>query len=308
MIRTMSKNLIKSNKGATVVLFAVIFTTIAVLAALTVDIGVLALEKSRLSAAVDSAALAGAQELIANSGNTQNMVLSYLQKNETVLKDINILVDTNNHSVEVKCVKNTNYYFAKTLGQNNQDISATAKAKIENIKSLKGARPLAVVQQTFTYGKLYTLKEGAGDGTSGNYAAISLGGAGAANYRDNILSGYGGTVSVGDIIDTETGNIAGTTETSITQLINSCNHTPPCTYQSYNKFCPRIIFIPIVNTLDVNGKKSVKVLGFGTFFLEGVTDRTGHADVIGRFITYSADGETSSTINDYGTYGIKLVK
>ena len=107
---------------------------------------------------------------------------------------------------------------------------------------------------------------------------------------------------------TETGNIAGTTETSINQLIHQCNHTPECTYDYYNKNCPRIMFIPVVNTLQVNGKKYVKVLGFATFFVEGVTNHAGQADVVGRFITYFMEGETSSRIDDYGTYGIRLIK
>jgi len=152
------------------------------------------------------------------------------------------------------------------------------------------------------------LKEGAGDGTSGNYAAMDLGGSGASSYEEYLLNGYPGTLSVGDMILTETGNIKQKTITAINSLIHACYHSPSCTYTSYNKTCPRIIFVPVVNTLEVSGKKYVQVLGFGTFFLEGVTSSTGQADVIGRFITYHADGETSASINDYGTYGIRLIK
>lgn len=298
----------KSNKGSSVIIFAITLTVITGIAALSVDYGVIVLQKAILSAAVDSAALAGAQELAANSGNAKDTAQSYVLKNQANVKETEITIDPDNRGIEVNATQTVENYFAKTFNKKNQDISAVAKAKIENIKSLSGARPLAVVQQTFDYGKLYTLKEGGGDGTTGNYAALALGGAGASNYGSNLLNGYSGTISVGDVIDTETGNMAGTTQSSINQLMQQCDHNPPCTYESYNIKCPRVIFIPVVNTLTVNGKKCVKVLGFATFFLEGVTSYGGQADVTGRFITYSMQGATASDIGDFGTYGIRLVK
>jgi hypothetical protein len=300
--------LLRSKRGTSIVFFAIMLTTISGFAALTIDIGSLFFEKSKLSSSIDSAALAGAQELVANTANTEYMVNKYIEKNAGVLKKTEISIDTSSRIISVKGYKDLQTYFARVLGIKKMEVSASAKAKVENISSLKGARPLAIIQQTFVYGNEYTLKEGAGDGTSGNYAAISLGGTGGSVYRDNLLNGYNGIISVGDQIQTETGNIAGTTETSINQLINGCTHTPRCSYQSYVKTCPRIIFIPIVNTLEVNGRKYVKVLGFGTFFLEGITNNGGQADVTGRFITYNMQGETSSAINDYGTYGIRLVE
>ena len=298
----------KSTRGSSTVIFAIVLVAITTVSALTVDIGLIMTEKARLSSAVDSAALAGAQELISNNGNTRNIVDNYLLKNSGSLKEVSVKIDSNTRTLEVAGIKTVDNFFARIFGQNSQDISASATARVENIKTLKGARPLAVVQQTFTYGSLYTLKEGAGDGSSGNYQAISLGGNGGSIYRDNLLYGYDGTISVGDQIPTETGNIAGTTQTCISQLMSQCNHTPLCTYQNYNSSCSKIIFIPVVNTMTVNGKKYIKVLGFGTFFLEGVENKGGQTDVVGRFITYSMSGETSNQINDYGTYGIRLIK
>jgi Flp pilus assembly protein TadG len=299
--------IINSQKGTSAVLFSAILTLLAVCAAITIDVGAGIVEKSKLSNAVDSAALAGAQELVSQRENTDNMVKSYLEKNSGEVERIDIKIADDDRTIEVSGVKSVDSYFSKIFGINKFDVSASATAKVENIKSLNGARPLAVIQQTFSYGKVYTLKEGGGDGTSGNYAAMALGGNGASKYGNNLLNGYEGTISVGDMIQTETGNIAGTTETSINHLVHECTHTPPCTYQSYNRNCARIIFIPVVDSLMINGKKYVKVLGFATFFLEGVTSHGGQADVIGRFITYNMEGETSSEINDYGLYGIKLI-
>ncbi|MCX7749264.1 MAG: Tad domain-containing protein [Clostridia bacterium] len=300
--------ILKNNRGSSIVFFTIILTVILGFAALTIDFGVIAYEKFRLTSSVDAASLAGAQELVANTGYTKEVAESYIYKNIQNVKNVVVSVDSSSRMLQVSSEKTVDNYFAKIFGKNSQDISAVSKARVENIKSLKGARPLAIVQQTFTYGKMYTLKEGGGDGTTGNYAAIALGGTGGSIYRNNLLNGYSGTITVNDVIPTETGNIAGTTVTSINELLGNCNHIPACTYQSYNKYCSKIIFLPVVNTLTVNGRKHIKVLGFATFFLEGVTSMGGQADVIGRFITYCMEGETSTTINDYGTYGIRLIK
>lgn len=301
-------NFIKNRKGSSVVTVALVFTIIVAFAALTVDIGLIVLEKSKLSSTVDAAALAGVQELIINPENTENVVKNYVLKNLDSVKQVNVFADNENKTVEVKGLKDVKSYFAGIFGENMQEVSAVAKAQIESIKSMTGVRPLAIVDQAFEYGKEYTLKEGAEDGTTGNYAAIALGGTGTSVYSDNLLNGYSGKINVGDLIQTETGVIAKTTENNINELINRCDHSPPCDYQYYHRNCSRIIFLPVVNTLEVNGRKYVKVLGFATFFLEGTLYKGGHTDVVGRFIKYNAEGETSSEVNNYGTYGIRLVK
>lgn len=301
-------SVLKNQKGTSTVFFAMMLTVIVGFAAVSVDIGIISYEKARLSNTIDAAALAGVQELVANPTNTWNITNAYIDKNNSGLKEKSIIVDETERSVEVRGIKTVNNYFAKVFGKSTQDVEAVAKAKVENISAISGARPIAVVQQTFVYGNLYTLKEGAGDGYNGNYAAIALGGGGASIYENNLLYGYGGTIKIGDLIPTETGVIAKKTENAINTLVSGCTHNPICTHTYYNKNCSRIIFIPVVNTLEVNGKKHVKVLGFATFFLEGAVNSGGQTDITGRFITYQANGETSPDVNDYGTYGIKLVK
>jgi Flp pilus assembly protein TadG len=312
------KNICKSQKGTSVVIFALMFTIIIGFAALTIDIGSVVFEKARLSSAVDAAALAGAQELIANSTNTQNIVKNYLDKNVMGLQENNTSINSSEHSVKVTAAKRVDYFFARILGMSSQDIRAEAKAKVENISSLTGVRPLGIIQQTFSYGTQYTLKQGASDGTSGNYAAIDLWGSGADDYGKNLLYGYSGTVAIGNQIPTKTGIVAEKTRDSINQLIHNCTHG--CTYEKYNPNCPRIIQMPVVSTFDVSGKKYIEILGFATFFLEGVIYYSengngvgvgagvGQADIVGRFITEIKNGQTSGTISDYGTYGIRLVK
>jgi hypothetical protein len=299
---------LNNKKGSSMVFFAISLTTLICMAAFVADIGMVILEKSILSNSVDASALAGAQDLVANPDTAKYTADTYLSSNATNINSSNVIVDPVSRTIKVDASKSVGSYFAKIFGKDSFDIYSSAEARVENIKSLVGARPLAVIEQNFIYGNMYTLKDGAGDASSGNYAAIALGGTGNSNYRDKMLAGYNQTISVGDLIETETGNMAGTTETTINQLISQCDHVPKCTYDSYNPNCPRIIFIPVVDTLDISGRKYVKVQGFATFFLEAALNNGGHTEVTGRFITYDMQGEMSSDIKDFGTYGIKLTK
>lgn len=299
------KRYLKNNRGTSIVIFALALIMITGMAALVLDIGDIAMEKAILSNSVDSAALAAAFELVTNKSNASNIAAEYVKKNDSTLKSVTCTIDPDYRGIQVSATNNVKYYFANVFGFKNKDITSTAKARAENISALAGIRPIAVVQQTFTYGRLYTLKEGGGGGQNGNYAPIDLGGTGAQIYQNNLENGYNGTIRIGDIIYTETGDIAGPTNLAIQRLIGQCSDT----YTTYHLNCPRVIFLPVVNTLFVNGKKAIQVLGFATFFLEGVTVApNGKADVIGRFITYCMDGETSTTASDFGTYSLKLVK
>lgn len=307
-MKNLISKLVKGREGTSIIIVAISFTVLTGFAALAIDIGANSLHKARLQSAVDAAALAGAQELIANEWNVDNTVREYLNKNTSDLKEIHIHISDNKHNVNVKVVKNEPTYLARIFGKDNYDINVEAEAQFDNIYTLKGVKPLAIVQSDFVYGMEYTLKEGGGDGTNGNYGAIALGGTGSSTYTENLINGYGYDISVDDMIETETGNMSGPTLFSIHTLINRCNHSPRCTFDNYNVNCPRIIYIPVVNTLNVNGRSYVQVLGFATFFIEDVIDNEGKTEINGRFITYKMQGETSSQINDYGTYGIKLVK
>ncbi|WDU82741.1 hypothetical protein [Caloramator sp. Dgby_cultured_2] len=107
-----------------------------------------------------------------------------------------------------------------------------------------------------------TLKEDAGDGYHGNYGVVALGGFGANVFRINALYGYNGKISVGDLIDTEPGNMAGVVD-DIRNYINA----DPYTFQNFKRDSRRLWTLPLVNTLEVDGRKKVLVVGFAEFLL-----------------------------------------
>lgn len=128
-----------------------------------------------------------------------------------------------------------------------------------------------------------------------------MGGYGANVFRINALYGYDGVISVGDLIDTEPGNMAGVVN-DIKNLINSEDST----FQDFPRGSVRIWTIPLVNTMDVDGRKKVEVLGFAEFYVEDIQKKSGKAEITGRFIRYTTNGEIDMNLSDTGVYGIKL--
>ena len=137
---------------------------------------------------------------------------------------------------------------------------------------------------------------------------MALGGTGASNYRYKLKYGYENTLKIGDWIETETGNMPSPTQEGVDHLMNGCTHTPKCTFAQYNVNCTRIIPLPMVNTLHVDGRKDVQIIGFAMFIVEGYQYNGGHLEVTGRFIRYAGAGDIDSNAQNFGFTGVKLVE
>ncbi|MGH4122554.1 MAG: TadE/TadG family type IV pilus assembly protein [Clostridium sp.] len=292
------------NKGNVAIILCLVFTALLGFTAFVIDIGLVYVEKVKLSNAIDSAVLAASLELPMDDNKARNVAIEYLQKNNVDPSKVTITISDNNKSIQMQGIKNVNHIFAPILGINSSNINAITKAIIAPVKSVKsGVRPFAVEVFEFSYGDVVTLKEGAGDGYHGNYGAVALGGTGANLFKSNALYGYNGTLTVGDMIDTEPGNMAGATN-EIKNYINS-------EYSSFNNFkrnSIRLWTMPLVDSLDVNGRKEVSIVGFGEFYVETITKNSGKIEIQGRFIRYVTNGEIDMTLSDTGIYGSKLVK
>lgn len=303
------KKLLSSRNGASFVIFALSLVVLLSSVSLVTDVGMMTFHRAKLSNAVDAAALAGAQELIYHTGNAANTVNKYIQKNGYSTAQVDISFEDDNTSIRVNASYDVQFTFARLMGFDSGNVSVTAKGKVLPIVGLKGGvRPFAIEDQELHYGDEYILKEGGGDGTTGNYDGISLGGSGAKVYYNNIVEGYDGRLMIGDYITTEPGNMSGSTESGIDELIDQCTHVPKCTYDHFVPDCPRIIYIVVVDTLDVSGRSSVQINGFASFFLEGVAGSGTESEVTGRFIKTVTAGEMAESQNDYGLYGVKLTK
>lgn len=291
-------------KGNVSIILAILITGLLGFTSYVVDIGLVYAEKIKLSNAIDSAALAAVQELPGSDAFARAVAIDYLEKNNVLQSEVVITIASDHKSIQIDGVKNVKHLFAQIIGINSNNVKASTKAIVAPIKSVSsGIRPFAVEVFPFSYGGTVTLKEGGGAGYHGNYGAVALGGTGANVFKNNAIYGYNGTITVGDYIDTETGNMAGATN-AIINYINS----EQSTFNNFPRDSIRLWTIPLVNTLEVNGRGQVLVEGFGQFYVESAGNNSGKMEIVGRFIKYVRNGTVDTTLNDTGAYGSKLSK
>ncbi|MGV8982965.1 TadE/TadG family type IV pilus assembly protein [Clostridium sp.] len=292
------------NKGNVAIILCLVFTALLGFTAYVVDIGLIYVERVKLSNAIDSAVLAASLELPTGPIKAKEVAIEYLKMNNVDPSKVSIAISTDNKSIEMVGIKTVDHFFAPIIGIDSSNINAITKAIIAPVKSvIGGIRPFAVEKFDFSYGDVVTLKEGAGDGYHGNYGAVALGGTGANVFRTNAIYGYSGLISIGDMIDTEPGNMVGATN-EIENYINS----EFSSFSDFKRNSIRLWTMPLVDSLTVNGRKDVLVVGFGEFYVENITKNSGKVEIQGRFIRFVTNGEIDMTVNDSGVYGSKLVK
>lgn len=287
------------------------------LMAMVTDIGLLALNKQRLVNAVDAAALAGVHELPVSPGQAKVMAVNYaLQNGANPLEPVvGEYLGATNTKLTVSATRKVDFIFARVLGIYSGTVGATAAAGLSGIRALRGAAPLAIPDQPFEFGVYYTLKLASNSDVPsplgpGTFGALSLGGTGATTYENNLKYGYAGELQVGDVINTETGNISNPTTRAIDYRLAQCHHIPACTSTHFDPACPRILLIPVyMENVETNGQiKNITISGFAAFLVDGAIGQ-GHDNYInGSFIRLVVDGETSSNQINYGLEGAKLIK
>lgn len=298
---------LREKSGTTLVFFSMILTALAVSAALVTDIGALAVENAKLSNAVDAAVLAAMRTLVEDPGAEQATAAAYMELHGYSEDDFQLAVNRVTNTLTVTATELVPFGLARLIGVESALANASAEGSILPISAIsEGIRPFAIEEKHLVFDASYILKQGGGDGMSGNFGALALGGTGANNYRANIIEGYDGTIEIGDKVLTETGNMSGPTTSGVNALISQCTHSPSCTVQSYQPDCPRIITVVIVDSLDVEGRSRVTVVGFAKFFLTGV-DGSGTNNVVrGSFVRGVASGETAVGQTSFGLYGTRL--
>lgn len=297
---------LRDNRGASIIFYCLSLTVLLAVSSLVADIGMMVVEKNRLINAVDASVLAGAQELIYHPEQAEQKVREFLQKNGFDPSDLVIEINESSTGLRVNAQKDVRFYIAPVIGFHSAPVYATASAVVLPVSGVSGARPFAIEDQELVFGETYVLKTGSGK--NGNFGPIELGGNGAHVYYNNIVNGFSGRLFVGDNIQTEPGNMSGPTEQGVETLLLNCNHYPSCTPDHFEPNCARVITVVIVDSLDVNGRATVQVVGFASFFLEGVAGSGNQSIVTGKFIRSVTSGEVSETQSDYGLYGVKLME
>ncbi|MDF9406927.1 pilus assembly protein TadG-related protein [Pelotomaculum isophthalicicum JI] len=311
------RDLVCDQKGFAMVIITAGMVGLLGFTALVTDIGMLLLNKQKLSNAVDAAVLAGAQELPVNPVQAINTAENYVLTNgyipdQPTVSAYNGRQDT---QITVSATKQVNYFFARVLGLYSGIVSAQASARVAGLSSYKGAAPLAIPNQTFDFNTRYTLKQGSNSPEPsplgpGTYGALSLGGTGASNYEDNLKYGYDGKLTVGEEIDTETGNMSNPTKRAIDYRMDLCNHSPACTPSNFDPGCPRILIVPVYEpiVIDHGQVAKIRIIGFAAFLVDRVTAQGNENYIEGYFIKMVVEGDSSSSQADYGIQGAKLIE
>ncbi|MBP2626277.1 MAG: hypothetical protein H6Q68_988 [Firmicutes bacterium] len=297
--------LLREEKGAAIVIVALSMTVMMGFAALIVDVGNMYLNKTRLVNMADAAALAGVQDLPGDPQSAVDSAYSYAAQNGMDGDVVGVSISNNNTVLTVNANRTVPFFFGKVFEMISANVGARAVAAIRPITGASGVVPFGVAKQQFIYGQTYTLKEGGGSGYSGNFGALALGGSGSPVYQNNIKKGYSKQLHIGDWVSTETGNMSGPTSEGVDYRMAL---DPAATFETKGEGSPRILIVPVIDSLDVNGRSDVLIVGFAAFFLEGVGESGNDNYVTGKFMQMVIPGDISTEVTGYGLYGSTLIQ
>ncbi len=300
--------LIRSEEGGSVIITALLMVVMLGMAGLAIDMGLMYKTKSSLSKTANTAVLSGAQELVNSEESVRRVVDKILlaEGEEESLREINI--DTEGtYRLNVILEREEPMYFLKLFNLKSMKISSSATAELAAISRAHGAVPLGIDESIpLEYMKEYSLKVDSGYSEYGNFGILALSGPGARLYEQDLRNGYQNEIKVGDIINTETGNIAGKTRDGVNYRINSCPY-PEGDITSRDN--PRIMLVLVYEPYEVdsNQMKKVKVTGFAYFYLKSPM---GHNDssIKGYFIKRVGNGIGDGDLKSNGAYAIRLVE
>ncbi|MDP4183362.1 MAG: pilus assembly protein TadG-related protein [Bacillota bacterium] len=128
----MYSKFLKSNKGASVIIFSLALTVVIGMSAIVVDIGNVVVERQKLQNAVDSAALAAAQEL-PDKQRAIEVANKYIADNGFTPEDINVSFSDDDTKLIVNGNKDVQFLFARILGLDSKNTKCNATAMTGNI-------------------------------------------------------------------------------------------------------------------------------------------------------------------------------
>lgn len=303
------RRILRQQRGSVILIAAAAFVMMIGVAALVVDLGLLYSTRVQLTNLADAAALAGVQELPADTGAAYASASEYAMLNghpEDVM-EIRVLGVT---TVAVRATRTVPLLFARIFGLTAWDVHGEVAARIAPVSGLSGMMPFALITQPLVPGELYTIKFDSSDPADpadpignyhGNFAALANTDRGGQDYRDNIKYGCDWSIQVGDYVTTETGVMVGPTKQGIDYRYNL---DPLATFDTVTKDSPRIIVVPVIDTLMVNGRNEVLVVGFAALFLE---TRSNGKTVTGRFMEMTTPGASDGGAGNYGLYASRLI-
>ncbi|TVT27360.1 hypothetical protein FO441_09965 [Salinicoccus cyprini] len=300
----MMRKLFRDENGNMYLLMALtMFLSIGILG-LVIDGGQLYMTKSHLQKTANAAAVSGAQEL-PNSKESVDQVVGEILGHHNESGSLLFSNVESEKLLHVGVGREVPLFFSSLFGIDSVALSADAKASLLSMTSGIGTVPLGMDESMdLVYGQTYTLKVDAGDSENGNFGILALDGPGARSYRESLKYGFDQPLEVGDIVNTQTGNIAGATREGVNYRIDDCPDGNP-----EERDCARIMLIPVYKPHIVGSKlESVEITGFAYFYLADPMSSTDDS-IKGVFIKRAGSGESNGEASlDRGAYTIKLTR
>ncbi|MFC2947310.1 pilus assembly protein TadG-related protein [Virgibacillus sediminis] len=301
-MRNLYKKIRKTEDGSVIVLVAVAMAGLLMMVGIVIDGGNLYVSKSHLQKTANAAALSGAQEIV-NDRTAVETVVDDILASHNEQASLSALESSKESGIRVALKKDVPLFFATLFGIESLPINVEAKAGLDPVGEARGAVPLGIHEQVeLVYGDIYELKVDAGDSQNGHFGILALQGPGAKNYEETLKSGFDEALQVGDVVNTQTGNIAGPTMRGVNHRIDT---SPNDTVDYIPRDSNRIMLVLVYNTDGVS-QGSVRITGFAYFYLE---ERMGNNDdsIRGTFMEYAGPGMAGEkTPYDRGAYMIKL--
>lgn len=299
------KKLFQQQQGSAIVFISVSMVVLLSMTGLVIDVGTVYVEKTHMQKAANAAALSGAQELMNTEAAVTTVVHHIIADHQEEGSLVDISVDDKRVGVDIS--KEVRLTFAALLGQVTTDVAVHAAAEVMVMGSAVGVAPLGIDDSIeLEYNVTYKLKVDNTESTNGNFGILALGGPGASTYSDNLRFGYESEIKIGDLLDTQTGNIAGKTRSAVQERINNC---PNPGGDIHIRDCSRIILVPVYAPYNyTDGQlKHVRITGFAYFY---ITDPMSSKDttISGKFIRRAGTGVGNPAAGDNGAYAIRLTE
>ncbi len=295
-------------RGQMLVIITVLLPVLLGALALGVDVSVFYFEWAQLQKAADASALAGAGYLPGNPDRGVETAESYAEMNGVNEDEIvSVTAGSDNSTLTVELSREVPYYFGRILGLTQTRVVASATAEVEGTRSATGILPVGIDSQTsYTFGQQISLIFSASSYGPGNWGGLALGEPGASTFENNVIDGYGGSVSVGQMVTTQTGEMVGPTLTAFQTRIDSGESAyPDATCEDHSLNDPRAVTVPIVNYANINGSSQVPVVGFARLWLVSIDS---HLDVQAIFLQETAAGGSPGGSSAYGAYQAVLIQ
>jgi Flp pilus assembly protein TadG len=324
----------KDERGVSLIMAAMLIVVLLGMVALAVDVGRLYIARQFLVNSCDAAALAGGIELPdqtkATSKASECAIANQMTNHQVSFPADGVTADGPT-KIRVDGDMVVAHTFANVLGFSSRQVGAYAVVlKTGSVSWVNGrVVPWGIpwygpdgASYEYDNGVPYNLKVGSqtdlADGTTaktgGNFYPLALerslgdGSSGAKVYNNDIKWGFDGQVKVGDVTDTEPGNMVGPTRQAVIgdadSLFKRAQQEPWAddTWDNYDYGNPRIVIVPIISPLG-NGRTGVTILGFASFFVASCTGQ----EVTGYFIGYTIPG-AGGTGPDYGVTTFRLIE